>query len=180
MSKRKTDRNIVLALLLLVAASLGCKLLGGGSSTNTSDSAKTMKGIPAAKICQVLAQPSFENNSPYDGQSCSGSTFFGVRDSRTASYETDKRPSFSYAAIGEQDSITKVHLFMSKRPDGAEFFAAVGDSVAKLINGKALPDEIRNAITASGSGRMSSQIGNAKVELVRSGTDDGFDLTFEF
>lgn len=186
MKTGRTNSEIVIAVLLLIGASLGCKMLGG-SSTQTNDSAKTMKGIPATKICQVLAQPNFENNSSYNGQSCSGSTYFGVRDARTASYETDTRPSFSYAAIGEDDVVTRVHLVMSKRPDGAEFFAAVGDSVAKLINGKPLPDEIRNSIMAPApSGGVSgprstttSQIGSATVEMVRS-ENDGFDLTFKF
>jgi hypothetical protein len=160
---------------------MGCKMLGVGNNTNTNHGAKTMKGIPAAKICQLLAHPSFESKFQYDGQSCSGSTFFGVRDSRTASYETDNRPSFSYAAIGEQDLITKVHFFMSKRPDGAEFFAAEGDAVTKLINGQPLPNEIRNAITSPGIGfTTTSQVGNAKVELIRSATDSKFDLSFEF
>jgi hypothetical protein len=187
MNKRNTNRSFLLALFLLIGASVGCKMLGGGSNSNTNAGATT-RGIPAAKICQVLAQPSFENNSPYNGQSCSGSTHFGARDTRTASYETDTRPSFTYSAIGEQDVVTRVHLFMSKRPDGAEFFASVGDAVAKVINGQPLPDEIRNSIMAQSVGNSvlgpksttTSQIGNAKVELIRSTTDDSFDLTFKF
>ena len=181
MNKRNTCPGIGFALFLLIAASIGCKMLGGGSNTNSNGGVKTMKGIPAVKICQLLAHPSFESKFPYDGQGCSGSTYFGARDSRTASYETDNRPSFSYAAIGEQDLITKVQLFMSKRPDGAEFFAAEGDAVAKLINGQPLPNEIRNAITSPGIGfTTTSQVGNAKVELIRSATDSKFDLSFKF
>ena len=181
MIKRNISPGIVLALFLLIAASIGCKMLGVGSNTNTNDGPKTMKGIPAAKICQLLAHPSFESKFPYNGQSCSGSTYFGARDSRTASYETDNRPSFSYAAIGEQDLVTKVQLSMSKRPDGAEFFAAEGDAVAKLINGQPLPNEIRNAITSPYVGfTATSQVGNAKVELIRSATDSKFDLSFQF
>ena len=185
----KKQNALILALTFLMSASLGCKMLGGGSTqTNGAGETKNAKGIPASQICQLLAHPSFENKFPYNGQSCSGSTYFGARDTRTASYEPDTRPSFSYAAIGEQDLITKVRLSMSKRPDGAEFFATEGDAVAKLINGQPLPAEIRNSIIAQrGSGGLlgpksttTSQIGNAKVELVRSDTDDSFDLTFEF
>ena len=183
---KKQKGSVILALVFLTGASLGCKMLGGGSTqTNSADSAKSAKGIPAAQICQLLAHPSFESRFPYDGKGCSGSTYFGVRDTRTASYETDMRPSFSYGAMGEQDLITKVHLFMSKRPDGAEFFATEGDAVAKLINGQPLPNEIRNAITAplfasGGDFTTTSQVGNAKVELVRSNTDSRFSLSFEF
>ena len=181
MNKRSTCPGIVFALFLLIAASIGCKMLGGGSNPNFPGGVKTLKGIPAVKICQLLAHPSFESKFPYDGQGCSGSTYFGAKDSRTASYETDNRPSFSYAAIGEQDLITKVQLFMSKRPDGAEFFAAEGDAVVKLINGQPLPNEIRNAITSPYSGfTTTSQVGNAKVELIRSATDSKFDLSFQF
>lgn len=160
-------------------------MLGGGTQKNAAGDAKNLKGIPAGPICQMLAHPSFENRSPYNGEACAGSTYFGARDMRTASYETDTRPSFSYAAIGEQDVITKVRLNMTKRPDGAEFFAAEGDAVAKLINGQPLPDEIRTAITAplsasGGNFTTTSQVGNAKVELVRSATDNRYSLSFDF
>lgn len=176
---------LILALILLAAASLGCKTLGGGTQKNTAADTKNSKGIPANTICQVLAHSSFEQRSPYNGQSCSGGTYFGARDMRTASYETDMRPSFSYAAMGEQDLITKVRLNMTKRPDGAEFFAAEGDAVAKLINGQALPDEIRKAIaaplfTTGGDFTTTSQVGNARVELVRSATDSRYSLSFDF
>jgi len=178
--------TLILGLVFVIAASLGCKMLGGGTSqTNGAGDTTTAKGIPADKICQLLAHSSFENRSPYNGQGCSGSTYFGARDTRTGSYETDTRPSFSYAAIGDQDLITRVRLAMTKRTDGAEFFAAEGDAVARLINGQPLPNEIRNAITAplfasGGDFTTTSKIGNAKVELVRSATDNRFDLTFEY
>jgi hypothetical protein len=184
--KRATvSGRLILALILLAAASLGCKALGGGSETNTAGDAKKLKGIPANAICQMLAHSSFEQRSPYNGQNCSGGTYFGARDTRTASYETDTRPSFSYLAMGEQDLITKVRLNMTKRPDGAEFFAAEGDAVAKLINGQPLPDEIRKAITAplftsGGDFTTRSQVGNAGVELVRSATDSRYSLSFDF
>jgi hypothetical protein len=189
MRKEKQSAGVgvlVAALFLLTCASLGCKMLGGGSSQkNGGSDTKNAKGLPAAQICQLLAHPSFENRSPYDGQGCSGSTAFGATDTRTASYETDNRPSFSYAAIGEHDLITKVHLSMTKRPDGAEFFAAEGDAVAKLINGQPLPNEIRNAITSplfttGGDFTTTSKVGNANVELVRSATDNRFSLSFDF
>ena len=177
--------RLILALLVLTAASLGCNMLGGGGQKNSAGDTKNSNGIPANAICQMLAHPSFEQRSPYSGQGCSGGTYFGARDTRTASYETDTRPSFSYAAIGEQDVITRVLLSMSKRPDGAEFFAAQGDAVAKLINGQALPDEIRKAITGplfttGGDFTTTSQVGNAKVELVRSATDSRYSLSFVF
>lgn len=180
----RTSHAMILALFLLVGASVGCKMLGGGTS-NPNGGTKTTKGIAPDKICGLLAHPNFENKSPYDGQGCSGSTYFGARDTRTASYENDNRPSFSYSAIGENDLITRVLLSMSKRPDGAEFFAAEGDAVAKLINGQPLPNEIRNAITSplfttGGDFTTNSQIGNAKVELVRSATDNRFSLSFDF
>lgn len=178
--------QLVLAMVFLTGASLGCKMFGGESAQkNETGDAKSAKGLPAAQICQTLAHPNFENNSPYNGQSCSGSSYFGARDTRTASYETDTRPSFSYAAIGEQDVITKVRLSMTNRADGAEFFGAEGDAVAKLINGQPLPNEIRNAITSplftsGGDFTTTARIGNATVELVRSATDSKFNLTFQF
>jgi len=188
MNKRKDDRLVsrgaVLALIFLIGASLGCKMLGGGT-TNTNKDAESMKGIPADKICQLLANPSFDNNAAYNGASCSGSTYFGVRDTRTASYETDTRPAFSYAAIGEQGVITKVHLSMTKRPDGAQFFLSEAEAVAKMINGQSLPGEIESAIagslpTSDGDFTTTSKIGKAKVELLRSNTDSRFRLSFEF
>lgn len=181
----KLSGSLILSLAVLISASLGCKMLGGGTQKNSAADTKNSKGIPANAICQMLAHSSFEQRSPYDGQSCSGGTYFGARDTRTASYETDTRPSFSYAALGDQDLITRVRLNMFKRPDGAEFFAAEGDAVAKLINGQALPHEIRNAITAplfttGGDFTTTSQIGKAKVELVRSATDSKYVLSFDF
>ena len=181
---KRTSHALILAIFLLISASVGCKMLGGGTS-NTNSGTKTMKGIPADQICPLLAHPSFESRFPYDGNGCSGSTYFGARDTRTASYETDTRPSFSYAAIGEQNLITKVRLTMTKRPDGAEFFAAEGDAVAKLINGQPLPNEIKNAIASplfatGGDFTTTSTVGNAKVELVRSATDARFSLSFDF
>jgi len=182
MNKGKSNCGIVLATFLIFGASVGCKMLGGGSSTNTNGSSKTMKGIPAQTICQALAHPNFENRFPYDGKGCSGSTSFGAA---TTPYGTDKRPSFSYAAIGDQDVITSVRLNMTNRADGAEFFAAEGDAVATLINGQPLPNEIRNAITAplfasGGDFTTASKIGDVKVELVRSATDSKFHLSFDF
>ena len=175
---KEPGHAMILALFLLIGASVGCKMLGGETSNTKSDT--TMKGIPADKICPLLAHPDFENRFPYDGNGCSGSTTFGAAASGTA-----RSPSFSYAAIGEQNSITKVRLFMTNRPDGAEFFAAEGDAVAKLINSQALPNEIRNAITSplfttGGDFTTTSKVGNAKVELVRSATDSRFSLSFDF
>lgn len=175
---KRTSHTMILSLFLLISASVGCKMLGGGTS-NTNGGTKTMKGIPADKICPLLAHPSFESRFPYDGNGCSGSTTFGSGASGAA------RASFSYAAIGEQNVITKVRLFMTNRPDGAEFFAAEGDAVAKMINGQPLPNEIKNAITSplfttGGDFTTNSQIGNAKVELVRSATENRFSLSFDF
>lgn len=173
--------RLILGLLVLTAASLGCNMLGGGTQKDSAADTKNSKGIPANTICQALAHPSFENRSPYNGQSCSGSTVFGARDTRTASYEPDTRPSFSYVAMGEQDVITKVRLTMTRRPDGAEFFAAEGDAVAKLINGQPLPTEIRNAITAPlANFTTTSRVGNAGVELVLSTTESTYSLSFNF
>jgi hypothetical protein len=185
MNKRNNNPSVVLALLFLIGASMGCKMLGGRSDTNTNAGATSMKGIPAAKICAVLAHPSFENNSPYNGEGCSGSTYFGARDTRTASYETDTRAAFSYGAIGEQGLITKVILGMTKRPDGGQFFLSEADAVARMINGQPLPKEIENAITGSlpssgGDFTTTSKIDNARVKLVRSNTDSRFYLSFEF
>ena len=180
------SRRMVLAVFFLIGASLGCKMLGGGTSnTNSTDSTKAMKGIPAAQICQKLAHPSFENRSEYDGAGCSGSTYFGVKDTRTASYETDMRPSFSYAGVGDQGVINKVMLSMSKRPDGAEFFVAEADAVARMINDQPLPKEIESAITGPLStldNRFNKtwKIGNVTVELDRTNTDSRFYLTFQF
>ena len=176
---KRTSHAMILALFLLVGASVGCKMLGGGTS-NTNSGTKTMNGIPADKICTLLAHPDFENRFPYDGNGCSGSTTFGAGASGAA-----HSPSFSYAAIGEQNLITKVRLFMSNRPDGADFFAAEGDAVANLINRQPLPNEIKNAITSplfttGGDFTTTSKVGNAKVELIRSATESKFHLSFDF
>jgi hypothetical protein len=180
------SHRMVLALIFLLGASLGCKMLGGGTTDKKgADDPKNKKGIPATQICQMLAHPSFENNSAYNGAGCSGSTYFGIRDTRTASYETDMRPAFSYGVIGEQGVITKVILSMTKRPDGAQFFLSEADAVARMINGQPLPKEIENAIvspllTSGGEFTTTSQIGNARVELVRSSSDSKFYLSFQF
>lgn len=176
---KRTSHAMILALLLLIGASVGCKMLGSGTS-NTNSGTKTTKGIPADTICPLLAHPRFENRFPYDGNGCSGSTTFGAGASGTA-----PSPSFSYAAIGEQNLITKVRLTMTNRPDGAEFFAAEGDAVAKLINGQPLPNEIKNAIASplfatGGDFTTTSTVGNAKVELVRSAAESKFRLSFDF
>ena len=176
---KRTSHTMILALFLLIGASIGCKMLGGGTS-NTNSATKTVKGIPADRICTLLAHPRFENKSPYNGEACSGSTTFGAGASGT-----NQSPSFSYAAIGEQNLITKVRLFMSNRPDGADFFAVEGDLVANLINGQPLPNEIKNAITSplfttGGDFTTTSKVGDAKVELVRSATESKFHLSFDF
>lgn len=80
---------------------------------------------------------------------------------------------------------------MSRRPDGATFFTAQGNAVAKLIAGQPLPKEIEEAITAplpatgglAGYGdrfTTNAVAGTAKVELVRTNSDQGFTLTFQF
>ena len=187
--KKRRDGHVVrsgmvLALTFLIAASLGCKLLGSGTANTNSDANKA-KGLPATTICQMLAQPSFESRSEYNGASCSGSTYFGVKDTRTASYETDMRPAFSYAAIGEQGVITKVILTMTKRPDGAQLFMAEAEAVARMIDNQPLPKEIEDGISGSlpttgGNFTTTAKVGAANVELVRSNTDSRFYLTFEF
>ena len=190
MSKEKgsgvVSRTLISTVIFLISASLGCTMLGGGTtSKNGSGDPKAMKGIPAERLCQMLAQPTFESRSQYDGAGCSGSTYFGARDTRTASYETDMRPSFSYAAMGEEGVIKKVTLTMSKRPDGGQFFLAQTDAIARAINDQPLPKELESAITGplstlGGDFTTTSQVGNAKVELVRSTTDSRFYLTFQF
>jgi hypothetical protein len=170
---------LVISLLLAFGCSASDKKAVG------STDAKDRKGIPATQICQTLAHPSFESRSEYDGAGCSGSTYFGAKDIRTASYETDVRPSFSYAAIGEQGEIKKVILSMSKRPDGADFFINRADTVAKMINDQPLPKEIETDIKAPLSTLANDfsrtwQIGNATVQLNRSNTDSKVYLSFQF
>lgn len=86
---------------------------------------------------------------------------------------------------GEQGVITKVMLSMSKRSDGAQFFVAEANAVAKMINGQPLPKEIESAITGPLStldNKFSKtwQIGNATVELNRTNTDSTFYMSFQF
>jgi hypothetical protein len=179
--KNKTLPITLLASLLLL---FGCSALGTKKAGGSQD-AKNTKGIAASQICSLLANPRFETRFDYDGASCSGSTYFGVRDSRTASYETDLRPAFSYAAIGDQGTITRISLAMTKREDGAEFFLAEANSVALLIHDQPLAKEMEDAITGSlpatgGDFTTTSQVGNARAELVRSNTDKRFHLEFRF
>ena len=184
MEKQASNKaNLVAVLIVLLAANVGCKMLGGSSVKKSGADSTTAKGLPADQICLALAHPSFESNSGYNGEACSGSTSFGARDTRTASYETDLRPSFSYSAIGEGGVITKVNLNMSKRSDGAEFFAAEAETVAKMINGEPLPQELRSAILSPvpmGGSTTNVEIGNAKAELIRNAADNTFRLTFQF
>ena len=176
--------GLMLALIFLTGTSLGCRMFGGRSSSSTNDGAQTMKGIPADKICPVLAHPKFEENFPYNGQACSGATYFGAPDTRTASYESDTRPAFSYSALGEQGVITRINLSMTRRQDAAQFFLAEAQLVARVISDQPLPGEIENAINGapplSGDFTTTSKIGNAKVEMVRSSADNRFLLTFKF
>ena len=179
-------KNRIPPLTLLVISLLltfGCSASGKKAAGITD--AKDRKGIPATQICQMLAHASFESRSEYDGAGCSGSTYFGAKDIRTASYETDVRPSFSYAAIGEDGEIRKVILTMSKRPDGVDFFISRADVVAKMINDQPLPKEIETDIKAPLSTLSSEfsrtwQIGNATVELKRANTDSRVSLSFQF
>lgn len=177
----------LMAAAVVAAVGIGCSMLGGGD--NTTSNSKSAKGLSAAAVCQVLAHPEFENKYPYNGEACSGSTYFGAKDTRVGSYESDTRAAFSYSVLGENDKIERITLNMSKRPDGATFFAATGDSVAKMISGQPLPKEIQDAITgptfagATGYGDRATTngvVGNAKVELVRTNRDNGFTLTFQF
>lgn len=180
-------KNKTLPLTLLV---MNLLLIFGCSASVTKNAgdgkdAKNLKGIPATEICRMLAHPSFESRHEYDGASCSGSTYFGAKDTRTASYETDLRPAFSYAAIGEQGVIKKVTLTMSKREDGAQFFLTEASAVAKMIDGQPLPKDIESAITgplstSGGEFKTTSQMGNATVELRRTNTDSRFYLSFQF
>lgn len=180
MKYRTLSLTLLFASLLLI---LNCSASGKKATGNTD--AKDRKGIPATEICQRLAHPSFESRAEYDGSGCSGSTHFGAKDIRTASYETDMRPSFSYAAIGDQGEIKKIILTMSKRPDGAPFFITQADAVAKLVNDQPLPKEIETDITAPLSTLANDysrtwKIGNATVELNRSNTDSKLHLSFQF
>lgn len=182
---KNVQSNFLIAVLILSGFALSCSMFGGANSNGGSNAGKTKKGVSAISVCQVLAQPTYENKFPYDGKGCSGSTFFGAKDTRAGSYETDSRPSFSYFATGEDETITKVVLNMSKRPDGAAFFLATGNSVAKAINGQPLPKEIEDSIngpmsTLGGDVTISSKSGDARVELVRSNIDSKFRLSFEF
>ena len=178
--------GIVLAVAVLVGASMGCKMSGDGTTGNSgAGDTKGGKGISATQICQTLAQPSFESRQEYNGSACSGSTYFGASDTRQGPSDTDTRPSYSYSVLGEQDVVNRVNLNMSGRADGAQFFATQADAVAKKINGQPLPKEIETAITAplstsGGDFTTSSKIGDVKVDLVRSSTNSGFKLTFQF
>lgn len=172
--------------LLAAAAMLSANC--GGVLSGDSGSNKSAKSISPETMCNVLAQPAYESNSPFNGTACSGSTTFGARDMRTASYETDARASFSYAVFANGEKIERISLNMSKRPDGGEFFAAVGDSVAKAINGQPLPEKIRQAISAPlstgglvvGNVTIADKVGAAGVELERSPTDNRYSMTFKF
>jgi hypothetical protein len=176
-------KNRILPLTLLFTSLLltfGCSASDKKAAGSTD--AKNRKALSATQVCQMLAHPSFESRSEYNGTACSGSTYFGAADIRKAAYETDMRPSFSYAAFGEQGEIKRVFLSMSKRPDGAAFFITQADAVAKLVNDEPLPKEIETDITAPLSTDYSRtwQIGNATVELKRTKTDSTFYLNFQF
>jgi hypothetical protein len=172
------------AAAVLAAVGIGCSMLGGGA--DTASNSKSGKGFSAEQVCQLLAHPEFENKSSYNGESCSGSTYFGAKDAPAGN-----RSAFSYYVLGDKDTVQKINLSMSRRPDGTTFFAAQGNAVTKMISGQPLPKEIEDAITAilPASGGLagygdrfttSAVAGNAKVELVRTNSDQGFTLTFQF
>ena len=181
---------LIIAAGILTASGIACSIFGGSNSNGVSNDGKK-KGPSASSVCQTLAHPTFESTFPYDGKGCSGSTTFGAKDMRAGPPDTDRRAAFSYAVIGENDTITKIMLNMSKRPDGGAFFAAEANAVAKMINGQPLPKELDEAIVAPlpASGGLAGygdaftttgQVGNAKVELVKRNSDQGFSLTFQF
>lgn len=173
------------AVIVLAVLSIGCGSMSSGDPNSNLSANKKAKGLPAAAICQMLGHPSFESKFPYDGKGCSGSTFFGAKDTRSGSYETDNRPSFSYFGTGENETITKVVMNMSKRPDGAAFFLAEAEAVAKMINGGTLPKDIADSITApmsttGGDVTVSGKVGDARVEFLRTGSNGNFRISFEF
>ena len=171
------------AVFVFALVGIGCNM--GSSSNSGANSSNRVKGPTAETICQLLARPQFESRFEYDGKSCSGSTKFGVKDTRTASYETDLRASFSYLVLGENGAVERISLNMTKRPDGGELFAGVADSVAKAISGQPLSEKMRQAITGAlltsgGNFTTTDQIGTTKVELVRSATDSIYSMNFTF
>lgn len=180
----------ITTLLILAALAAGCSIFGGSSSSGSVNDTKK-KGLTATAMCQLLGHPEFESKFPYDGKGCSGSTTFGAKDMRPGPSDTDRRASFSYAVIGENDTISRIMLNMSKRPDGSSFFAAEANAVAKMISGQPLPKELDEAISAPlpASGGLAGygdaftttgQVGAAKVELIKRNSDQGFSLTFQF
>lgn len=179
----RVSGGIVLAVAVLVGVNVGCSKSETGNSG--AGDTKNGKAVSATKICQTLAQPSFESRQEYNGAACSGSTYFGARDTRVGPSDTDTRPAFSYSVLGENDVIDRVNLNMTGRADGGQFFAAQADAVAKMINGQPMPKEISDAITAplstsGGDFTTTSKIGDVKVDLVRSSTNNGYRLTFQF
>jgi hypothetical protein len=177
-------RGLVLAAVVLIGASLGCKMLGGGAgNTNGTSDTKAKKGLAPKEICALLDDPLFETRSPYDGSGCSGGTSFGVRDTRTGSYETDTRPHYSLAATGDADEVNRVMLLLTRRDDVAarQMYVTTADTIARMINNQPLPTEIESAITGPpGDFNRTWQIGNAKVELDRTSAENKFYLTFQF
>jgi hypothetical protein len=184
------NRTLPLALLSLgILLASGCSASGTGDAGDASAAGnmKNAKGVAPAKICQMLADPVFESRFEYNGSSCSGSTHFGTKDTRTMSSATDMRPAFSFLASGDQDAVNRVALSMSKRDDDAarQFFLTEAHAVARMIGDQPLPKDIESAITAplstsGGEFKTASKLGNATVELRRSATDSLMYLSFAF
>ncbi len=73
------NKTLLLTLLVMSLLMFGCSALLTKRAGDDKDEKKP-KGLPATQICQMLAHPSFENRSEYDGAGCSGSTYFGAKD----------------------------------------------------------------------------------------------------
>lgn len=179
--------TVLLAISLVATLVLGCSMLGSNNNNNNSSSggAGKGKGLTSTKVCALLSDPMFENRSEFNGSSCSGSSHFGAPDTRGGPSDTDMRPSYSFAATGSADAITKVSLSMSRRDDGTarQFFLTQATAVAKMIDDQPLPADFENAITGPLSTldpRFSKtwKIGAATVELTRTAADSTTYLTF--
>ncbi len=166
--------------MTLCAAILGVGCGGGNQTGSNEVGKKDGAKITAEQLCAVLAQPAYENNSPFNGTACSGSTTFGAKRD-TTSVAPSTGPSFSYAVFANEGKIDRVSLNMSKRADGGEFFGAVADSVAKAISKNPMPEKIRGAITSSYPDvTLTETVGPAGATLERSSTDNRYTLTFKF
>jgi len=157
-------------MLIAIFGSISCskisKLTGGIEVANNGST--SMK-----EVCKLIDDPIFETRVPYNGDSCNATTKFSGKNTPASS--SGMGPSFVFMAGGKDDKLESVTFSLYNRTDvaGYEFFAIEVDVVARMITGKALPEEVRDAVSKpfNPSGKRSYPLGTSTLSLSGSNVD---------